>query len=152
MKTFLEKNGTPIIKWSLLPDGIMYKGIIPINYNLCICPSKDYIIIDVDRHGNKNGFEIIKLLPWSLQTELLDTFYYSTKNNGKHFWFKYTGNKVLLNKASGLGIDLRVSASKDSNGGYVKWHPRDTIDPRFAEVKASHTSKELNEWIESLFS
>jgi hypothetical protein len=155
MKTFLlyKSTGKPVITWGCLPDNVFFKGKIPEDCDLAVCPSKDYIIIDIDNHSeDKNGFELIKLLPWALQIELFDTFKYNTKNKGKHLWFKYTGDKVLLNKASGLGVDLRVSASKDSCGGYVKWHPRDTIEPTVAEIMAKSTSKELNEWIESLFS
>jgi hypothetical protein len=149
MKTFLLKNNIPTIQWSLLKDNTFYNGVIPKKFDLAVCPSKEYIIVDVDRHGDKNGFEHI---PREILFELDKTFKYKTKNNGVHFWLRYTGSKQLLNKASGLGIDLRISASEESNGGYVKWHPRNTINPINAEIYALDTSSVLNKWIELLFS
>jgi len=149
MKTFLLRNNVPTIKWGQLKDNTFFEGEIPEEFDLAVHPSKNYIIVDVDRHGDKNGFSH---LPEELEEELNNTFSYSTKNCGRHYWFKYTGSKTLLNKASGLGIDLRVSSSKRSNGGYVKWHPREMFSPKRAEKEAKETSKEMNDWIESLFS
>lgn len=152
MRSFLLKNNKPIIAWGILPDNIMYQGIIPTGYDLAVTPDPNMIIVDVDRHGHKDGFNIINKLPLQLQAELVNTFNYPTKHDGRHFWFVYTGDKVLMNKASGLGIDLRIGPKKDNSGGYVKWHPRDDIDPKIVRSEAKGTSPEMNEWIESLFS
>lgn len=147
MRSFLLRNGKPLIKWGLLPDNTLYEGEIPEGYDLAINPHYPYIIIDVDRH-NKDGFLNI---PEYLKSELDSTLHYPTKHNGMHYWFYYTGDKSLPNKASKLGIDLRVWNNKDNNGGYVKWHPRDTINIIDVLWQAQQTSKELNDWIEKLF-
>lgn len=148
MKSFLLKNGKPIISWSLLPDNVLYKGSIPKGYDLAVCPHSKYIIVDVDRHGDKDGF---KEVPSEILSELAKTFSYPTKNNGKHYWLYYTGSTNLLNKASGLGIDLRVAASKKSNGGYVKWHPRDTMCITECLNMINSSSMKMNEWLIKLF-
>jgi len=141
MKSFLLKDKKPIIKWGALPDEVYFEGDIPKDYSLAICPSEGYIIIDVDKHGKENGFLNI---PKELEKELDDTLNYSTKNNGKHYWFKYSGTKVLANKTSGLGIDLRTSK------GYVVWYLDKDI--RKYTDKINNTSLELNQWLEKLFS
>jgi hypothetical protein len=153
MRTFLLKGGKPLIKWSLIPDNTFYRGEIPEGYDLAVNPHQPYIIVDVDRH-NKDGFLNI---PEHLKAELDATLNYSTKNNGQHYWFCYSGNKVLLNKASNLGIDLRIgyeryTETKWNNGGYVKWHPRNEYRIEDVLWKAQLSSKELNEWLEELFS
>jgi len=141
MKSFLLRGKKPIIKWGMLPDETYFKGQLPEGYSLAISPSEGYIIIDIDKHNDKNGFDNI---PKNLLSELTNTLNYCTKNNGRHFWFKYSGKKSLANKASGLGIDLRT------NKGYVVWYPKQDIKECLIEIK--NTSKELNKWIETLFS
>ena len=156
MKSFLIKDKTdtskayPIIKWGMLPDDIFFEGSIPNGYSLAVCPHQPYIIVDVDRHeGSKDGFNNI---PEELKEELLHTFNYPTKHNGRHYWFYYTGTNSLLNKASGLGIDIRIGAKEDNSGGYVIWHPRDTMDIRTKIFEINDTSKKMNLWLEKLFS
>lgn len=151
MRSFLlNSENKPIIPWGNLADGTLYEGLIPENYSLAINPHKPYIIVDVDRHSEKhNGFDVI---PEHLKSELELTLNYPTKNNGKHFWFFYTGSKHLPNKASGLGIDLRVWNDGKNNGGYVKWHPRNTMKIEDVLWMARPTSKAMNKWIEGLFS
>lgn len=141
MKTFLLKGKQPIIKWGMLPDETYFEGIIPEGYNLAVNPSGNYIVIDVDNHGDISGFDSI---PMSFQVELDNTFNYPTKNLGRHYWFKYTGDKPLANKTSGLGIDLRT------NKGYVVYYPKNDIRQQLHLVK--ETSKQLNKWLEKLFS
>lgn len=142
MKSFLCKGKQPICKWGSIPHGVFYEGEIPDGFSLAVCPSEGYIVIDIDVHGYKNGFENI---PEKLKLELSNTLHYPTKNKGMHFWFKYTGNKPLANKASKYSIDLRTS------NGYVIWYPK------YREVRESmkyvmKTSNELNDWLEELFS
>lgn len=154
MRSFLLRNNKPLIKWGLLPDNTLYKGNIPEGYDLAINPHQPYIIVDVDRHGKKDGFTFI---PNHLKEELKATLHYPTKNNGMHYWFYYTGDKTLINKASNFGIDLRTGFKKfnDSewtNGGYVKWHPRNTMNIEDVLWQANQTSKMMNIWIEDLFS
>lgn len=140
MKSFLLKGKKPIIKWGNIPDEIYFEGEIPQGYSLAICPHAPYIIIDVDKHGDISGFDHI---PPGIKNILEETLNYETKNNGKHYWFKYTGDKKLMNKASGLGIDLRTEK------GYVKWYlPTDIRDYKHL-IKDS--SEYLNEWLENLF-
>lgn len=159
MRTFLLKNNKPIIKWGLLQPNIRYKGLIPKDYDLAINPNSPYIIVDVDKHSeDKDGFVELRKLSLSLQAELTSTFNYPTKHNGRHFWFYYTGDKVLMNKASSLGIDLRIGYTQNSkgkithNGGYIKWHPRDTYTIEEVLDQINLSSKEMNEWLEKIFS
>lgn len=149
MRTFLLRNGKPLIKWGSLPDNTLYEGRIPDGYDLAVNPHSPYVIIDVDRHGNKDGFLNI---PEYLKCELESTLHYQTKHNGMHYWFYYTGTKKLYNKASEHGIDLRTGNSEDYNGGYVKWHPRNAFDIIDVMWQAKQSSKKLNKWLEDLFS
>lgn len=153
MRSFLLKDNKPIIKWGLLPDGTMYYGKIPEGYDLAINPHHPFIVLDVDRHNDKNGFINI---PKHLEAELESTFNYPTKNNGRHYWFLYTGKENLVNKASSLSIDLRTGNRKLSktewvNGGYVKWHPRNTVNIMDVLDKIKSSSYELNVWLEAVF-
>jgi hypothetical protein len=155
MKSFLLNNTTkqPIIRWGQLPDNVFFEGIIPDGFSLAVAPSQPYIIIDVDRHGNKDGF---KHLSTHILDELNLTFNYPTKNNGIHYWLYYTGNKIIPNKASGIGIDVRVGRKTFDDGtwrsgGYVKWHPRDSMDIRNEIYRINKTSDIMNKWIEDLF-
>lgn len=143
MKTFLVRGKRPIIRWGSLPNEIYFEGTVPEGYKLAISPGKEdnYVIVDVDRHGDIDGF---KNVPIHLYNELDSTLNYDTKNYGKHYWFKYTGEKPLANKASGLGIDLRT------NKGYVIWYHNKDI--RECLDKINETSQEMNEWLEKLFS
>lgn len=141
MKSFLLRDKKPIIKWGMLPDNVYYEGSIPPGFNLAISPSENYIVIDVDNHGDTNGFDNI---PNELLEELNNTLNYKTKNNGRHYWFLYSGNRKLANKTSGLGIDLRT------NKGYVVWYPKEDI--RNSLDKINSTSSLLNKWLEKLFS
>jgi hypothetical protein len=142
MKSFLLKDKTPICKWGMIPDNIFFEGEIPEGYGLAISPHHPYIILDIDRHGEINGFLNI---PEDLRRKLfIDHFNYKTKNNGLHVWIRYSGHKSLLNKTSGLGIDLRT------NKGYVKWYMDGDIRKYINRIKDS--SEELNLWLEKLFS
>lgn len=153
MKSFLLKNGKkPILKWGMLSEETYFEGELPDGFSLAVSPSKEYVVIDVDRHGNIDGFDNI---PEYIKKELKKTFNYGTKNNGRHYWVKYTGNRKLANKTSGLGIDLRVGPKKENNGkinsgGYVVWYPE--TDPRECMHLVNKSSKNLNIWIERLFS
>jgi hypothetical protein len=141
MKTFLLKDKKPIVKWGMIPDETYFEGNVPIGYGLAVNPSKEYIILDVDRHNNIDGFTNI---PLNILAELEDTLNYNTKNNGKHYWIKFTGNKELINRTSGLGLDLRT------NNGYVKWYLKEDIRDCISSIKPS--SKKLNKFIEKHFS
>lgn len=125
----------------MLPENVFFEGNVPEGFALAVCPSENYIVVDVDRHGDIDGFDNVP--EWHIK-EFNKTLNYGTKNEGKHFWFKYTGDKPLANKASGLGIDLRT------NKGYVVWY-HDT-DVRECLDQINDTSEFLNEWLEELFS
>lgn len=140
MKSFLLKDKKPIIKWGMVPDETYFEGEIPQGYGLAICPNFPYVILDIDRHGDINGFDNI---PSELLLDLSEHFCYNTKGNGKHIWLKYTGSKELMNKPSGLGIDLRT------NKGYVKWYLDKDIRTYLHLIK--ETSNQLNNWLENLF-
>jgi len=141
MKSFLLKGKTPICKWSMIPDEVYFEGEIPKGYGLAICPHNPYVILDIDKHGKINGIDNV---PLEIYNELFKIhFRYKTKNNGYHVWLKYTGNKVLLNKTSGLGIDLRTEK------GYVKWYLDKDIRSYINSIR--ETSNKLNNWLEKLF-
>lgn len=143
MKSFLVINKKPLIKWTKLSKGKFYKGDIPKGYHLAVNPSGNYIIVDVDRHGSKDGFRNI---PSHLQEELDSTFSYGTKNNGRHYWFKYTGDYKLANKPSGLGIDLRTDK------GYVVWYTEQLRPENLIESGlVKETSSEMNSWLKEIF-
>ena len=142
MKSFLCKGKRPVIRWSHLPDNTFFEGKLPEGYSLAIMPSDDYIIVDVDRHGTIDGFSNI---PEHIYDELTSTLNYPTKNDGRHYWLKYSGAKYLGNKPSGFGIDLRVGFK-----GYVIWYPEKDIRDCLEEI--NYTSPELNIWLEELFS
>jgi hypothetical protein len=141
MRSFLLKAKKPICKWGSLPPNTFFEGEIPEGYSLAVSPSENYIVIDVDRHGDIDG---VNNIPDNLMYELLKTLHYPTKNNGYHYWFKYTGNKELANKTSGLGIDLRT------NKGYVVYYPKNDIRDQLHLIKP--TSTHMNKWLEKLFS
>lgn len=143
MKSFLLKGKKPIIKWGSLPDNVFFEGTVPEGYSLAVSPGENekYVIVDVDRHGDLDGF---KNVPREIQRELYESMNYPTKNSGSHFWVKYSGNKPLANKASGLGIDLRTDK------GYVVWYPTFEIRENLHFIK--ETSTHLNAWLELLFS
>lgn len=149
MRSFLLKNNRPINSWGMLEEGTLFRGDIPEGFDLAVNPHYPYIIVDVDRHGKIDGFDSI---PKHLKQELDNTLNYPTKHNGKHYWFYYTGDVNLPNKASGVGIDLRVWSSKKNNGGYVKWHPRNTMKIEDVLYKAQPSSNNMNNWLDSLFS
>ena len=140
MKSFLVKNKKPVCRWGMIPDNTFYEGNVPDGYKLAVCPSEGYVIIDVDRHGDIDGFDNI---PENLNYELSQTLRYKTKNDGMHYWVKYTGDVKLANKASNQGIDLRTS------NGYVVWYPKEDIRHLIGDIKES--SHNLNTWLESLF-
>jgi hypothetical protein len=140
MRSFLLKDKKPIVKWGMIPDETYFEGTVPEGYGLATTPHFPYIILDVDNHGDINGIENI---PTLILMELYDTLNYPTKNNGRHYWLKYTGNKGLMNKTSGLGIDLRTDK------GYVKWYLDKDIRSYITLIK--ETSPKLNTWLEKLF-
>jgi hypothetical protein len=142
MKSFLLKNNTPTIKWSLLPENIFFEGKIPEGYDLAVAPSGNDIILDVDVKNGKNGFNHI---PYLIRTELDYTFYYNTRSGGRHYWLNYSGDKVLFNRATSLGLDLRIGGK-----GYVKY-PH-TTDIRCCLELINKSSVKMNEWLEELFS
>lgn len=143
MKSFLLKSGSPIVKWGSLPQGTFFEGTLPEGYALAISPSKGIVILDVDVKNIKNGFDHI---PKDILEELDTTFNYHTSNGkGKHYWIKYTGNKTLLNRATSMGLDLRISEK-----GYVKYHHN--IDIRKCIHLIKESSPNLTTWIEKLFS
>lgn len=141
MKSFLLREKSPTVRWSLIPDNIFFEGKVPDGYQLAISPSENYIILDVDRHGKIDGFDNI---PLCIRAELEKTLNYATKNNGKHYWIRYSGNKLLRNKASGLGFDLR------NNRGYAVWYLEGDVRSHLYEI--NETSTKLNEFLELHFS
>ena len=147
MKSFPLKNNSPILKWSLVPDNTFFEGILPEGFDLAVCPSGNIVIIDVDVKNNKNGYEYI---PKNILKELNNKFYYDTKSGGRHYWIEYTGDKILMNKATKYGLDLRIGAKPGNAGGYVKYHH--TVDIRKCIHLIKFSSNELNLWLEKLFS
>lgn len=148
MKSFLLKNNIPIVKWGLIPDNTFFQGTVPDGYDLAVCPSGSYVVLDVDNKNGKCGFDHI---PFDIGVELGRSFNYFTKSGGAHCWLDYTGDKVLLNKSTPLGLDLRIGKNEKTgnNGGYVKY--RYNKDIRECTHLIKKTGKELNEFLEKLF-
>ena len=98
MKSFLlDKNYKPTVFWSLVPENCFFKGEVPENYHLALCPSENMVIVDIDKKGNKNGFLHIES---NILDELFRSYWYYTKSGGAHIFLFYTGNKKLLNKST----------------------------------------------------
>lgn len=146
MKSFLLKDNKPIVKWGMIPDNTFFEGEVPEGYALAVCPSQNIVILDVDVKNGKNGFENIPML---ILMELDNTFYYDTKSGGRHYWIRYTGKEVLLNKSTDLGLDLRIGATKDNCGGYVKYYHNKDI--RECEHLIKNSSTYMIKWLEKLF-
>jgi len=149
MKTFLLKNGHPTIKWSMVPDNCFFEGTIPPGYDLAVCPTDEkQVILDVDCKNGKDGYSNI---PHLIMIELQDTFGYKTKSGGAHYFMNYTGNKLLLNTSTQLGLDLRIGKNKTTgnNGGYVKYNHTEDIRKCMHLIKP--TSNNMNVWLEKLF-
>lgn len=150
MKSFLLRNGSPTVKWGSIPSNYYYEGNIPEGYDLAVAPTDNYIIVDVDKKNDKNGFENI---PMVISVLLGETYHYNTKSGGAHFWLNYTGDKILKNTSTKYGIDLRISAKDGNCGGYVKYHPaKDNEDIRNHVDEIKKSSIEMNKWLEELFS
>ena len=145
MKSFLinNKSGKPIVAWGSIPQGIHFEGEIPSGYSKAISPSTGIVVLDVDCKNNKNGYENI---PHLIRLEIEETFNYKTASgNGHHYWIKYTGSKTLINRATKLGLDIRIS-----DKGYVKYHHN--IDIRQCTSLIKEASPKLNKFLEKLFS
>lgn len=148
MKSFLlNSSNKPIIQWGSLPDGVHFEGSVPPGYSKAVAPSGNIVILDVDLKGDKDGYSHIPML---IMAELQETFNYKTKSGGGHFWLHYTGSKTLINRATSLGLDLRIGAKEGNCGGYVKYHH--TIDIRECEHLILNSSELMNKWLEKLFS
>ena len=87
MRSFLVRNKRPLWKWRDIPEGVMFKGEIPEGYDLAISPGPGIIIIDIDMHGEKDGYSSI---PNDIIVELSYTLNYKTRGNGRHCWLRYT--------------------------------------------------------------
>ncbi len=141
MKSFLLKDKKPICPWKIISDETYFEGVVPEGYGLAINPHHPYIILDIDKHGDMDGF---KNIPDNIYDELIKNHLtYPTKNNGLHVWMKYSGDKPLMNKTSGLGFDLRTKS------GYVKWYLDGDIRDYLYLIK--ETSIEINNFLESHF-
>ena len=141
MRSFLLHNGKPTISWSQQKSNTFFEGNLPLGFDLALVP-EEYVVIDVDVKNGKNGFEHI---PMKIQVELDETFFYNTASGGRHYFLSYSGNKELVNRATKEGIDIRVGTK-----GYVKYAFSEDIRKCTHLIK--ETSKEMNIWIEKLFS
>mgnify|MGYP003597555947 CR=1 FL=1 len=148
MKSFLlNSDYKPIIQWGKLPKNVYFQGAIPGGMHLACSPSDNIVIVDIDKKLGKNGFEHI---PLHIFKELESSFYYNTKSGGAHCFIKYTGNKILKNMSTEKGIDLRIAAKGTNCGGYVRW--QGNIRPEECLHLIKESSKDLNVWLENLFS
>jgi hypothetical protein len=148
MKSFLLKSNKPTVLWSLVPDNCFYVGKLPgEDYSLAISPgNSNIVIVDCDVKNNKNGYDFI---PSNILDELKNSFWYNTKSGGAHFFVKYSGNKILKNCSTQLGLDLRRGSVKGNAGGYVKYNGIIPVNEIESLIKES--SQQLNEFLESLF-
>jgi hypothetical protein len=150
MRSFLLKNGIPVIKFSMLPDNVFFVGEPPVGFDIAVSTTDEKtVIIDVDVKNGKNGYNHI---PLEIIDELEQSFWYHSKSGGGHYYFHYTGNKLLRNGTTNFGIDLRIGPNKATGnaGGYVRYYHNVPIQECMHLIKS--TSKELNEWLEALFS
>lgn len=148
MKSFLLKSNKPTVLWSLVPDNCFYVGELPgEDYALAISPgNSNIVIVDCDKKNNKDGY---KFIPSNILKELEESFWYFTKSGGAHFFVKYSGNKILKNCSTQLGLDLRRGSVKGNAGGYVKYNGSVPVDQ--IELLIKDSSEDLNIFLESLF-
>lgn len=140
MRSFLIKDGTPIIKWGSIPSEIYFEGKVPKGYSLAINPSPPYMILDVDVKNDKNGF---KYIPQHIKEELERHFNYQTKSGGRHYWIKYSGSKELKNMSTEMGLDLRT------HKGFVVWYLEEDVRKYLDCINSS--SIFLNTFLETHF-
>lgn len=100
----IEKNGKkPLGKWTeisktrleieeLLLNGYNYGAVIP----------KDVIIIDVDRHGNKDGFTTLMKYSHAFN----ETYKVQTPHDGLHLYYRVPAGKYKRTVPLYEGIDL----------------------------------------------
>lgn len=149
MRTFLlNSQHKPIIPWGMLEEGQQFIGDVPENFSLAFSPDWGTVILDIDKKGLKNGYNFI---PENILKELKETFWYHTKSGGAHHVIKYTGNKILLNKSTSEGLDLRIGKNPitKNNGGYIRWQGNKPPQECIHLIKES--SPHLNLWLENLF-
>lgn len=152
MKSFLLYKNAPLIKFSLLNDGIFYQGDLPgKDYDLAVCPTNHkQVILDIDcKPGKDIGYYNI---PEDIYLELMQSFHYLTKSGGMHVFLNYSGDKLLKNCSTKYSLDLRIGANKETKnaGGYVRYNG--LIPVKDIEPLIKSTSLKVNMFLEKLFS
>lgn len=80
------------------------------------CGAKDGIfVLDIDRHGDKDGFETLNSLCEEFSIDDLQAPCQLTPNGGKHYIFKWQDGCTSSSDKIGTGIDTRGGKGKNSS-------------------------------------
>lgn len=115
-------------KWTTTRDENLKNKWIEQGYNIgLLSGANDLFIIDIDCHGDVNGFDSLT----ANNIELPDTLKQMTPNDGMHFIYKSNGYDFNdINKIGVLpGIDLRVERA------YILLEPSKTFNNKTNELR-----------------
>ena len=118
------------------------------NANIAI-KTVDFFVVDIDVHGNKNGYESLK--NWKYLKEIPKTSQVVTASGGKHLYFKKRVGDTIPQKIAFLeGVDIKynvnnyvVAPPSEINGKVYYWD----MDKSLPNLQLAEATKELMEAI-----
>lgn len=114
------------------------------NANIAI-KTVDFFAIDIDVHGNKNGYESLK--KWKYLKDIPRTSQVVTASGGKHLYFKKRVGDTIPQKIAFLeGVDIKynvnnyvVAPPSEINGKIYYWD----MDKSLPNLQLAEATKEL---------
>lgn len=114
------------------------------NANIAI-KTVDFFVIDIDLHGESNGFESLK--NWKYLKEIPKTSQVVTASGGKHLYFKKRVGDTIPQKIAFLeGVDIKynvnnyvVAPPSEINGNVYYWD----MDKSLPNLQLAEATKEL---------
>ena len=114
------------------------------NANIAI-KTVDFFAVDIDVHGNKNGYESLK--NWKYLKEIPKTSQVVTASGGKHLYFKKRVGDTIPQKIAFLdGVDIKynvnnyvVAPPSEINGNVYYWD----MDKSLPNLQLAEATKEL---------
>lgn len=118
------------------------------NANIAI-KTVDFFVIDIDLHGESNGFESLK--NWKYLKEIPKTSQVVTASGGKHLYFKKRVGDTIPQRIAFLeGVDIKynvnnyvVAPPSEINGKVYYWD----MDKSLPNLQLAEATKELMEAI-----